>query len=471
VSAVAAASPILAVMVAVLGLRRPPLEAAALGAGVALLLFLARGWPGGEAASGVAAATAVLGANAAAVILPGLLFVEVTRHGGAAEALRTWVDAVPAPTAVKVVLLVVGLGPFVEGLTGFGVSFVVVVPAALALLPRRRALLVALLSLNIMPWGTLGLSTIVGGQLAGVPAESLGAATALTSGLVFPAAAVIAVLVAGRASALDLVAAAASGLLFSAALWAANRVIGVEIAGVLAGLAVLLAHMAVLAFLRRSPAPPPMAAWPYLTLFLAVLAMRLAHALWPSLGAVAVTAEGASFAPLTSPGLPLLAAGLLAAVPTALRSDAALALRRAATPVVAVLLFLLMSRLMVEAGAIGALVATLEALGKGMALATTAAFGAVAGYMTGSNIGGNALFMEPAAILGEAHGSGLIFAAVQNSASGHAVLASLPMVALLAGLAAATPEEQTALMRFGLAIAGLNALLIYLAGRLLLSLA
>jgi len=459
-SLLVAASPLLAVAAATLVFRRPPVQAATIGAMLALALSAGMATPGEAEITAVVARTLVLSASAAAVILPGLLFVEVTQRQGAGAALGHWVRDLPAPTAVKAVLLVVALAPLIESLTGFGVSLVAIVPVALALLPRERALPLALLGMNVMPWGTLGLATIIGGDLAGLSGATLGAASALTSGLVFPAAAVLAALCAGHRQPGTHALALAIGALFALILWRANVALGPEVAGVAAGATTLAAIAAGIAAVGRRPHAPPAAAWPYAVLFALVVALRLLLTAFPGLEEWRVSAGGGSWAPLTSPGIPLLLAALAAAAPRALGAQAGAALARATRPVAAVGLFLLMSQAMVAGGLVVTLAGALRGLDTGAGLGLVVLFGLGAGYMTGSNLGGNALLMQPAAALGEQHGETLLFAAVQNSAAGHGVLAAVPIVALLAGLAHASAGEQARLMRFGLLVAGLNGVLI-----------
>ena len=67
----------------------------------------------------------------------------------------------------KAILIVVGLAPALESMTGFGISLLVTIPLVMAFAPRQKALRLSLLSMNIMPWGTLALATTVGAQLSG----------------------------------------------------------------------------------------------------------------------------------------------------------------------------------------------------------------------------------------------------------------------------------------------------------------
>jgi len=82
-------------------------------------------------------------------------------------------------------------------------------------------------------------------------------------------------------------------------------------------------------------------------------------------------------------------------------------------------------------------------------------FSALSGYVTGSNVGANALLMPTATLLDGAES--IAYAAVQNSAAGHAVLASIPIVILLLSIAGdQTKSEEAWLLRRGALIAVIN---------------
>ncbi|MFL1415713.1 hypothetical protein ACI77M_05700 [Pseudomonas fildesensis] len=94
-----------------------------------------------------------------------------------------------------------------------------------------------------------------------------------------------------------------------------------------------------------------------------------------------------------------------------------------------------------------------------------ARLGGLSGYLTGSNVGGNAIFMPAIALLPES--SRWLLAALQNSAAGHAALGSLSIVMLVLGLARTRPEEEGQLVRFGFSLACLNTGLVAMAGLVL----
>ncbi|UNO40804.1 L-lactate permease [Streptomyces sp. MST-110588] len=453
-----AVSPLVMVLGLITGLRRPAHWAAAAGTLTAALLVW---WlpdfslSGAEVAAG-AGAGGLLVLNAAAVMLPGVYLSQVLTRREVHRSLQEWVRQLPLSRPVKTALVVVGIGPTVESLTGFGVSLLVTVPVLLALAPPATALRQSLLGMNIMPWGTLGLATVVGGSLAGAGTAALGATTAVTSALVFPVLAVGAALLCRPARRLRAAgAAAALGAVLSLALIALNRLGVVEVAGVVAGLCTAL--LGVLAFAaRRDRAllPPRPVLLAYGTVLGLVALIRVACAL--GLPDFTWQAGGASFHPLTSPGLPLLLTALILDRGRVHGTDARAALRRVARPLLALTGFVALGQVMARGGMIDALGTAVSGAHPLLLAPAVAALGMLGGFITGSNVGGNALLMQlQAGSAPDAHLE-LWFAALQNSAAGHAVFTSLPMIMLtlaVAGPAAKVSEH--GLLRFGLRMASL----------------
>lgn len=462
-------SPMLLVMLALMVLHRPPLQAALAGCLLALLLWaLGAARPLQGADLGAAALdTALLLAITASVIVPGLAFVIAIERLGVNQALSQSVQALALPRANQVLLVVLGLGPLLESMTGFGVSMVATVPLLLALFARPVALRLALVGMAIMPWGTLGLATVVGASLAGLAPEALAADTALVSAPAFLAVAALSLWWTGARGARAWLALAMHGTLFLAVLWALSRATGPEVAGVGAGLAVVLAVLAPSWLARARVAAWPRAAWPYLALIACVVLLKGVTLLtrlderWTVAGAAVV------WKPLASPGIALAAA--LAWVWLRRRrtlQDAAhpplsRALRaRAARPLVTIACFLALSQMMVKGGFLEGLTHSLAALPPLAVAPAVALMGALSGYMTGSTLGGNALFMPAIALLPE--GGRALLAALQNSAAGHAAMGSIPIAMVVLGLARTTPDEEGRLVRFGFLLACLNAALVAL---------
>ena len=70
--------------------------------------------------------------------------------------------------------------------------------------------------------------------------------------------------------------------------------------------------------------------------------------------------------------------------------------------------------------------------------------GMLSGYTTGSNVGGNVLFMSLQSEIGSYFDERLLFAAIQNSSAGHAVFMSVPIILLTFSIAQVAAEETSA---------------------------
>lgn len=464
-------SPIGLVIALILILRRPPVQAAFMGVALVLLLWLAGvAAPLSLALSAVIAQdTAILFLSTACVIVPGLAFVIQVEQRGAPAAIGEWVKRLGWKPAAQVIFIVLGLAPLLEAMTGFGVSLIATVPLLMGLFGRAAGMKIALAGMVIMPWGTLGLATSIGALLAHLPAPTLGSHSALISAPVFFALAAIALWLAGIRKVAPWLGLLLMTALFIAVLYAINRWVGPEVSGVLAALAVAGVGLGLSFVQRKSLLRWPQAAWPYLALLGIVVLSRGLFVLtgWDELWVL--KGERVSWKPLASPGLALLIVTVLMSIrPGAAPGFAWAALwRRSRFPLATILLFLLLSQVMVNAGFLLEAQRFLQSL-SGLSLAPTVAlFSGVAGYVTGSNVGGNTLVMPSIAALSGEHGAWL--AAMVNSATGHGALGSLSILSLITGLAAANRQEEHHLVRFGFALVLLNIVIVALMGAVLLS--
>jgi lactate permease len=426
---------------------------------------------------------AVLSLHAVAVIVPGLYLTAVLRARGNLDGIVSWVEQLAIPPTRKAVVLMVGFVPAVESLTGFGVSLFLSVPVFLRLFARREAVRLSLLGMNIMPWGTLALATVVGASLVGEDPRDLAVLTALTSALTFPYLALLTVGLVGGRSALrrDGPFALLLGLLLPCLLLAAGRLARPEIAGVAAGvltglvgaaLGIRSAAAAGVAPAARSAVTRPGATrpvatgralrvfLPYVSVLAIILATRQIPPLEDALGRVLVVSAGdARFAPLLSPGLALALVSVALTQAYSGRPRLRQVLARARNACLSVAAFLLLSRLMLATGMIAALAGGLLAVTDNPAALVPAvpALGIVAALATGSNVGANALLLPLQHRIGAPSGHELLFSAGHNSAAGHAVFASIPIIVLvLAIMASETPSEDQAteheLLRFALPV-------------------
>src|SRR5699024_8475256 len=176
------------------------------------------------------------------VLLGGVLLYHVMRLGGALEALSAaTARAIPDP-AHRLLTLVFGVSVFFESATGFGIGIVVCAPLFLALgFPPLRAAFLALLGQCAVPWGALAIGTTLGSALSGVESAALGTWGALYSLPFILLCGAVALAVGGLwrplgKRALQLLCYTA---LLVVMLAGTSRWLGVELEGILGGLAVL----------------------------------------------------------------------------------------------------------------------------------------------------------------------------------------------------------------------------------------
>ncbi|GHE59015.1 hypothetical protein GCM10018785_30330 [Streptomyces longispororuber] len=466
-----AVSPIVVVLGMITGLRRAAHWAAV--AGVVVAAALIRWVPDfalpRDALAGTGAGAALLVLNAAAVMLPGVYLSQVLTRRAVHRSLQEWVRALPLSGPATTALVVAGIAPTVESLTGFGVSLLVTVPVLLALAPPATALRQAMLGLNIMPWGTLGLATVIGAALVSTGTAALGTATAVTSALVFPLVTTWAALLARpRRRLRTAVAAAGAVAVLALGFLALNRAGAVQPAGVLAGLVTTAVGLLLTAVRARRAGgrhgartggrllPPRPVLSAYGLVLGGIALTRLAKA--AGVPPLELRAGDVGFALLTSPGLPLLAAALVLDRGRPHGPDARAALSRVARPLLALTGFVTLGRLMADSGMIEELGAAVAGAPPLVIALAAPALGMLSGFLTGSNVGGNALMMPLQERLAPSGADlGTWFAAVQNSAAGHAVFTSLPMIMLILAVAGdragqAGVTEHT-LLRFGLRVA------------------
>lgn len=355
------------------------------------------------------------------------------------------------------------LGPFTETVTGFGVGLVF----CLGVMRRAGvsglyAAMMALISQLFIPWGGLGPGTTIGAALAGVPAAELAAASAWIT------ASVLLLLLpafwywcgkAGHAvPGPTRLAQTGWALATGAALILWHKVAPWELCGALATGSVLVVRLLHAAPPRSLPAARDalVTASPYMLLIGVLLVSRL----WPNpprwqpLPEMAgLPANHALF------GLWLAALLQLARGPHRLARLGA-ALRRAVRPARVLLVFVLFSRLLSNAG-----------VPQGLALALAAVFGqaapfaapllaGVGGFLAGTNVGANSAMMPLQAELGRlAALPAVLLPSVQN---GTAFLLVSPQVTAMAAAVAGHGATQAKIWRLAWPIP-LAALLVGLA--------
>lgn len=407
-------------------------------AGVAALLAALAGaflWPALDPAGLPGALWEGFGTVGAVVfvLFGGLLLYNVLAAGGAVERVSRFLAQVEPERAGLALLVVLGAAPFFESVTGFGVAVVISAPILLSagFSPLRAAALASWGQL-LVPWGALGVGTVVGAELADIPFGALSDASAWLTLPLFPVYGLSAVILAGGLSALRVRALEAAwvGLLAGVGLLLCSRFAAPELAGAAAGLVAVAALLLPRRERLRRGVIPLRAALPY-----AVLLTLL-------IGANVLVAAGRVAGPLRplfdGPGIWLLATATFAVALYHLgRKDILGAIRRTLQqwlPVAgAIFAFILAGQVVAASGAAGLLAGvTARALGDAYP-AVAPLVGALGGALTGSNAGSNALFMplqvEAAA---STDASVLSLAALQNVAGSQANLLAPQRLALAA---------------------------------------
>lgn len=466
-----AALPVLTAVGLILGLRQSAVRAGVASFAVALALTISAAFPLPMERTLSAVATAAgLTLNLSLVVLGGLLLYRVLQAGGGLETLSRSVAAALPDVGIRVLTLVLGVSVFFESITGFGVGIVVCAPLFAALgLDARRSGLLALLGQCAVPWGALSIGTVLGAQLTGVPAERIAALGALLSVPQVTLCGGVALWMVGGAGLLrrHLVALLIASVTMLAVAAVGGYGVGIELAGVLAGLVVMgmgWVHQRVSIRSVSGDIDGESIDWklwlPFALLIGALLVTRLVA---PVTGFV--TAHSVVTWPMGNLRLPLLyhpgswlvvtaalAAWTLAVPLRTLRTAIGAALKQWGLATLSVAGFVGMAQVMFHAGMTG-LLAEAMAQGTGSAYPLVLPFVAgLAGFLTASNAGANAMLAQlQQALAGRLHLAPDWIAAAQNAAAANATLAS-PGRVILAAIVTGEPGAEAKLLRPALAV-------------------
>jgi len=429
-----------------------------LGVAVAGALALGASGFGGALAGGLGTSGRVL-----FVLFGGLLLYNLLAAGGAVEEVSRFLGRLEPDPVALAAGIVVGVAPFFESVTGFGVAVVISAPILLAagFSPLKAAVL-ASWGQCAVPWGALGVGTVIGADLAGMGFGRLSDASAYLSVPLFPVYGVAAVALAGGWSGVRRhgTEAVLLGLAAGVGTLAASLYLVPELSGAAGGLAATAVFLA----RRRSRARgvPVRALLPYA--FLLVLLVGVNAAGDP--GSVALIGPV-----LDGPGLPLLLSSVFAALLLgvggrrfggAIRGTGRQWLPTAA----AVLTFVLAGAVVADGGAAGVLAEQARRLG-GVYPTILPALGAFGGALAGSNAGSNALFMPLQ--VEAARGLGIpetLAAASQNVSGSHASLLA-PQRIVLAATATGLVGREGEITRLAIAPVAISIVILAVIGMLL----
>lgn len=392
------------------------------------------------------------------VLLAGLFFREVTqlrddRSSATASDAVEWRSAAFTACFLE--------GPFVECSTGYGVGQVTTSAKLRGLgLAAEHVAMLALFSQCMVSWGAFANGTLVGAELARLPPSALGVRSAVLNTAVLVAwlgafwryAATAGLPTGGGHHLAEL-----GWILTTAFLMIpANSLLGPEVAG-LATLGFLLALRATLRAWAtpRSLVISALRVWPYLALLLALVATRVLPPVRDHLAQAAVIAPWPSstpWHPLLHPATYLAGTAILAALARGGVADlpgaAAIAWKRARTPIMTILAFLALAQVMARSGSAENLSAALhELLGREAILGVPVMAG-LFGYLASSSNGSNGLLMASQVALADAAWvSPAWLAAIQNTAAASLTMLSPARLSMACSLAGREDLERQLLRR------------------------
>ena len=391
----------------------------------------------------------------ALILLFGMLLARLLESAGSMSQISAWVESLSPGRPLGVALVVFGIVPFAESVTGFGIGVTVGVPILRHLgCTLRQSAILGLLGLIAVPWGALGPGTTVAAALAGLDVDELGLATAWINAIpvIIVAIAVVAIMRPSPASALGIIGA---GALMWVGILASSYVIGMAPSGIIGSLIVILVVGALFMVRKKKTGLTRslgVAVLPYGVLTIGLLLARGLHSALPSLLTQIIA----------SPPFWLAAACLIAAIAVEGRRSVSVSAVGSWVPIgVGTAAFMLMGWIMTTTGMSEAIGGLLPA---GLVLLTPW-LNSIGAVLTGSNTGANSMFTGTlTAVASSSHVSVLPVVAAGNAAGSLAALAAPPRVAMAVQIAdssvAASARDISWVQGRALTVAGINALVV-----------
>src|SRR5579885_2140001 len=172
------------------------------------------------------------------VLFPALLLYQLQHITDNIAILAQGVTRLCPDRDTQLLLLVLGLSPLVEAVSGFGVGIVVVIPMLMALgLDTLQAATLGLLGQLAVPWGGLAVGILLGSALTGLHSGTLGAYTAIITAPLPIGCSLVALAIGSGKDAVKRLwpVVVAASIVLVAGEWFFSQVPGVELAGAFAG--------------------------------------------------------------------------------------------------------------------------------------------------------------------------------------------------------------------------------------------
>lgn len=173
------------------------------------------------------------------ILLTGVVLARLLGALGAMTRISDWVLSASPGSTAGAVLVLFGIIPFAESVTGFGIGMTVGIPILVHLgFSVRKSAVLGLLGMVAAAWGGLAPGAKVAAGLLGLSLTDLGVHTSHFNVVpVLVVAIVVTVVVRDRVA--GLLYSTLAGLVLSVGLWGFNTLIGTPLAGVLATLVVV----------------------------------------------------------------------------------------------------------------------------------------------------------------------------------------------------------------------------------------
>ncbi|MBB4826659.1 lactate permease [Sporosarcina luteola] len=414
---------------------------------------------------------------AAYVLFFGIFLFHLMNSAGGIQSIATFISKATSDRILQVMIIVVGLSPLIESTSGFGIAFMIVAPIFIALgfSPVKSALL-GLVSLLAVPWGALATGTVIGAELGGLSLQKLGAGSAMLSIPVFAYFILIAVYLAGGIQAIKekWKVLLLLSITFSLSILFFNTFVSVELAGVLGSLLTTGIGI-VISSLKNNRAElatsmeelPSINIFKVMSPYIILTVFIFISRLWTpfrhfleSHAVIKFPSFSFSMALLYSPGFWLFVTCLFTIYIFRIQKVTVFltlqkTLKQWIPFTISTLAFVSISEVMATAGMTQLLSDKTGALFGTSFLLISPLIGGIGGYLTGSNTGSNAMFIQlQMQTAGQVGLSPDLIAMSQNASSSHSTMASPSRVMLGASLCNVQSEENRLLKQITLIVLG-----------------
>lgn len=419
---------------------------------------------------------------AAYVLFFGIFLFHLMKKTDQIEHIARFIQQQTSDPLKQSLILVLGLSPLIESTSGFGVAFFVIAPILLELgFPPFRAAVIGLVSLLAVPWGALATGTVIGAQLSDLSLHDLGWGSAVLSIPVVGYFVLIGVREATSTSTVyhRIGVIVAAILLFNTTNVLVNAYISVELAGVFSSLFLLSAGFLLLGTKTSMHSSPFHAATiqpeasashrlylalsPYVFLTVTIFLTRLLTPIqqWmENYWVWRLPAYSFELSFMYSPGFWLFLTCVFTITILRIRPSIVRASLQDTWkqwfPFVCTTFFLVaISQVMTVSHMIADITAFAAMVLGPLFLLLSPVIGGFGGFLTGSNTGSNAMFMNMQVQTGERLGiSSSLLAVIQNTSSSHTTMAFPSRIQLAASICGIPDKENQLFRRMLLLVSG-----------------